>query len=44
MGNLSLVQHTALKAAQFGGMADMTPALEWLVNLTNARTRRPLIR
>src|SRR5216684_7854102 len=30
----------ALTPAQFGGLADIPPELEWLANLTNPKTRR----
>lgn len=40
MANLVEVHHTALTTAQFGALADVLPELEWLANLTNAKTRR----
>jgi integrase/recombinase XerD len=30
----------ALTPAQFGGLAQVPPELEWLANLTNPKTRR----
>ena len=40
MANLIPVQHTALTAAQFGALAEVPPEIEWLANITNAKTRR----
>ena len=30
-----------LTPAQYGNLADVPPELEWLANITNAKTRRP---
>src|SRR6266851_1347448 len=38
--DLVAVERRALTPAQFGGLADVPPELEWLANITNPKTRR----
>ena len=40
MTSLLLTNHSGLTAAQFDALADVPPELEWLANITNAKTRR----
>jgi len=40
MSDLVLVLPPGLTPAQFGQLADVPPEIEWLANLTNAKTRR----
>jgi integrase/recombinase XerD len=35
-----LVPYSSLTPAQYSGLADVPPELEWLANITNAKTRR----
>src|SRR5579859_1114782 len=37
---LILVPRRTLTPAQYGQLADVPPELEWLANITNAKTRR----
>src|SRR5690349_2662561 len=40
MSDLVLSNPASLTPAQFGQLADVPPELEWLANITNAKTRR----
>ena len=40
MSELVLANKTGLTAAQFEQLADVPPEIEWLANITNAKTRR----
>jgi integrase/recombinase XerD len=40
MGELVAVDERTLTLAQFGELTDVPPELEWLANITNAKTRR----
>ena len=40
MGELVAANERALTLEQFGQLADVPPELEWLANITNAKTRR----
>jgi hypothetical protein len=40
MSDLIPVNPASLSPAQFSQLADVPPELEWLANITNAKTRR----
>jgi len=40
MNNPITVERRNLTAAEFQGLADMPPELEWFVNIANDQTRR----
>src|SRR5579871_4299669 len=40
MSGLAPVRNSALSTAQFAQLADVPPEIEWLANITNAKTRR----
>ena len=40
MNDLIRIERRNLTAAEFQGLADMPPELEWFANITNEQTRR----
>ena len=40
MGDLVPISKEKLTPAEYNALADVPPALEWLVNITNLKTRR----
>jgi hypothetical protein len=40
VSDLVVIGKQKLTPAEFGGLADVPPEIEWLANITNSRTRR----
>ena len=40
MKDLSIIKNRALTAAEFQGLAEVPPEIEWFANITNEKTRR----